>query len=99
MIEEIRKIKEQRMMRLSDWILIDGYCATRVFYGTDYELVENRVAFIEKTPRIRTSKYTTDDEDGKKWSYDHGGGSSECGLDEESRQWCDDELIKLGYIF
>lgn len=43
-------------MKLSKWIDVDGYCATRVIYGTDPQKEENRVAFIEKTPRICLSK-------------------------------------------
>jgi hypothetical protein len=40
------------MARLSDWIVVDEYCATRVIEGTDPDVVANRVAFIEKTPRV-----------------------------------------------
>jgi|APSaa5957512535_1039671.scaffolds.fasta_scaffold06771_6 hypothetical protein len=40
---------------LSGWIIIDSYCATRVLLGTDPAVVANRVAFIEKTPRVRVS--------------------------------------------
>ncbi len=40
-------------MELSEWIVIDGYCATRVKLGTDPNNVENRIAFIEKTPSVR----------------------------------------------
>ena len=99
MIEEIRKIKEQRMMRLSDWIIVYGYCATRVLYGTDSELLENRIAFIKKTPRVRIAEYTTEMDDQGKWFFSTYGGTSEYGFDEDSRAWCDKELIKLGYTF
>ena len=44
-------------MELSDWIVIDGYCATRVLKGTDPNEVNNRVAFIEKTPRVKIGNY------------------------------------------
>lgn len=39
--------------RLSGWIVILGYCAMRVRFGTDPSVVANRVCFIEKTPRVR----------------------------------------------
>jgi hypothetical protein len=82
-------------MKLSNWIIIEDYCATRVLDGTDSSKIENRVAFIEKTPRIRVAPFTEID-DYKNWKY--GSKGSEYGMDEESRKWCDDELIKLGYI-
>jgi len=81
-------------MKLSDWIIIDGYCATKVLEGTDHNNVENRVAFIEKSPRIRVAPFNGD-EDWKNWKY--GDKGSEYGKDIESREWCDNELIKLGY--
>lgn len=37
---------------LSDWIMI-GDCATRIIKGGDVNNILDRVAFIEKTPRIR----------------------------------------------
>lgn len=82
-------------MKLTDWIVIDGYCATRVLEGTDSSKVENRVAFIEKTPKIRVTPFTEID-DYKNWKC--GSKGCEYGMDEESRRWCDDELQKLGYI-
>jgi len=81
-------------MKLTDWIIIDGYCAARVLEGTDSSKVENRVAFIEKTPRIRVAPFTEID-DFKNWKC--GDKGSEYGMDEESREWCDAELLKLGY--
>ncbi len=82
-------------MKLTDWIIIDGYCATRALEGADYNKVENRVAFIEKTPRVRVAPFTNEDEDFKNWKY--GCKGSDWGMDEDSRKWCDDELLKLGY--
>jgi len=40
-------------MKVSDWI-VDGHCAYRslVDFGDTHD-VKNRVAFIEKTPRVR----------------------------------------------
>ncbi len=94
-------------IKLSPWIVVDGYCATRIIEGTDFEKIENRVAFIEKTPRVRVSEFTTQD-DWKNWSQGpkgSGGASDEdhealgqYGFDSKSREWCDSELIKMGYI-
>lgn len=41
-------------MEISEWIVIDECYATRVMKGADPEVVENRVAFIEKSPRVKT---------------------------------------------
>lgn len=81
-------------MKLTDWIIIDEYCATRVLEGTDSNKVENRVAFIEKTPRVRVAPFT-DVDDFKNWKCGYKG--SKYGMDEDSRKWCDTELLKLGY--
>ena len=95
--------------KLSGWIVIDGYCATRVVEGTDSDIVANRVAFIEKTPRVRNAPFTNFDEEQGKWPQGPKGegGNDEndshenqgnYGFDPESREWCDKELKKLGYI-
>jgi hypothetical protein len=47
------KMGSEGITRLSAWITIHDYCATRVIEGTDPNQIENRVAFIEKTPRVR----------------------------------------------
>lgn len=43
--------------KLSPWIALTGefekHCCTRVIEGTDPNIIKNRIAFIEKTPRIR----------------------------------------------
>lgn len=44
-------------MKLSPWIIVHEYCATRVLFGTDPNDVKNRVAFIEKTPRVRLKSW------------------------------------------
>lgn len=84
------------MIKLSGWIIIDGYCATRVYEGTDSSKVENRVAFIEKSPRIRIAPFTNDSEDYKNWKYG-AKGTKEYGMNQNSRNWCDQELLKLRY--
>lgn len=43
------------VIKLSPWTCIDGYSSFRFIEGTDYTKPENRVAFIEKTPRVRLS--------------------------------------------
>jgi len=40
-----------KFKELSDWIIIDNYCATRIIKNGKIENVSDRVAFIEKTPR------------------------------------------------
>jgi len=41
---------------LSDWIMV-GYCATRVIKGGNPMNVDHRVAFIEKTPRVKLNNH------------------------------------------
>jgi hypothetical protein len=84
------------MKELSGWIIVHEYCATRVIKGTNQYDVRNRVAFIEKSPRVRVKPYTNID-DYKNWKY--GDKGSDYGRDEDSRKWCDEELIKMGYKF
>lgn len=57
--------------------------------------LRNRVAFIEKTPRVRVAPYTSDVTDANNWT--HGPKGSD-GLDERSRMWCDERLLEMGYI-
>lgn len=93
-------------IRLSDWIVIDGYCATRIIEGGDPENVADRVAFIEKSPRVRTAAYTVYEEEQGKWFYGPKGaggclemeGETIYGFYPRSRQWCDAQLVKAGYF-
>jgi len=80
---------------LSGWINID-HAATRVILGSDPDKVENRVAFIEKTPRVRVSPYRVCTEDFRNWVL-VGSSSSECGKDADSRALCDKVLVAMGY--
>lgn len=41
-------------MKLSAWVMQD-HCSLRYVLGTDKAEIGNRVAFIEKTPRVRTA--------------------------------------------
>jgi hypothetical protein len=93
-------------MKTTPWIVVDGYCACRCLGGSDPHLIENRIAFIEKTPRVRVNSYLLPFlEDWKNWKQGpkgDGGGDPEkdltYGFDPDSREWCDAELLKLGYI-
>lgn len=94
--------------QLSDWIIVDDYCATRIKIGGDPNKVEDRVAFIDKAPRVRISNYCVEEkhEDGwvsckiqknDAWLYAKNRGSSEYGHDKENREWCDQMLMLLGW--
>jgi hypothetical protein len=77
---------------VTDWQIVDGYCATRT------TLDGVRVAFVEKTPRVR-------DPDTGEWIYGPkgtgGSGDNEengyYGYNERSREWADEKLEELGY--
>jgi hypothetical protein len=95
-------------MKTSDWIAVDGYCAMKIIHGGDPENIADRVAFIEKTPRVRVAPF-----DGKpgscletpdNWKQgpkgDSGGDPEKdqtYGYDPDSRKWCDAELSAMGY--
>lgn len=99
------------MRQITEWIE-DGHCALRAFVGTDPSKIENRVAFIEKTPRVRIRPHYMGDnghgqrqwEDFLNWAQGPkgaGGGDPKkdgtYGFDVESRAWCDRMLVALGY--
>ncbi len=98
-------------IELTEWIVVDGYCATRLYKGTilHEEYTGNRAAFIEKSFRVRTDFYDVTKpwmDDSKKWhSLGRGSGGHDpeengyYGFDQESRDECDEELRRLGYIF
>ena len=74
---------------LSPWVLVDGYCAMRYRVGEDPEVYGSRVAFIEKTARVRL---LTEEEQWEAVNKD-----SEYGLCEESLIACDIKLTELGF--
>jgi len=94
------------------WTLTDNGCAAfRALAGTDGSLLADRVAFIEKTPRVRIREhflgvYRHYAEDGtlvhehRQWedflNWCEGDKGSDC-QDQESRDWCDRMLVALGY--
>lgn len=87
-------------IRLSDWIKMD-HAATRVIFGTDPEIEDNRIAFIEKTPRVRLPGNPPNDIkagicDG--WLYGPKGSGQLCGEYPPSRAWADQKLRELGYF-
>lgn len=95
---------------LSEWTPVpndDGsepHCCMRYLLGTDQTVVANRIAFIEKTPRIRVGTGPVEQlnwEQGPKGSGCSGDQSAEkeqrYGFYPPSREWCDQRLKELGY--
>lgn len=74
---------------LSPWVLVDGYCAMRYKLNEDPNTYGSRVAFVEKTARVRL---LTEEED---WVVVNK--SSDYGMSEESLKACDDKLLELGF--
>jgi hypothetical protein len=93
-------------MKVSNWIVVEGYCAARIIDGGDINNIADRVAFIERTPRVRTAPFSTYDEEQGKWHQGPKGCGGSDGEKPEnelygyyppSRKWCDDQLRKMGY--
>ena len=85
-------------MKVSAWVMED-HCSMRYVLGTDREGIENRVAFIEKTPRVRVAAYDGDwFQDYKNWKEGPKGCVPEYGQYQPSRDWCDARLIEMDYI-
>ena len=72
---------------VSDWIedQENEGCFMRVLADSNPLLIENRVAFIEKTPRVRIHLYTERD-DYKNWKIGRKGSGEELGRYEPSRE-------------
>jgi hypothetical protein len=85
-------------MQITDWLDDDEepYFSMRCIAGSDKNAVSNRVAFIEKTPRVRVAPYTEVD-DWKNWMQGPKGCAPEYGHYQPSRDWCDGQLRTLGY--
>ena len=105
-IPSFGRIERNEKMRVSEW-LVDPFaehCCMRIIEGGDSENIADRVAFIEKTPRVRFKPYTEVD-DYKNWREGDKGrggnlefdGKTIYGYYQPSRDWCDEELKKLGY--
>lgn len=94
-------------MKAGPWQTVDGYCAVRVREGGNVDKIEDRVAFIEKTPRVRIREwhFTPEHQDFLNWAQgpkgQGGGGDPEkealYGFYQPSRDWCDAMLRLLGY--
>jgi hypothetical protein len=94
-------------MKLTPWLVEEGYCAMRCIEGSDPKNIATRVAFIEKTPRVRIAPYTTEEDEQGKWLQGPKGSGGENGHIPEnklygffpkSRAWCDKKLVKMGYV-
>lgn len=100
------------MQKLTNWTRDeDGIGVYRAISGKDGSHLANRVAFIEKTPRVRIRDYSLGIEkewDGegnvisleRRWPefLDWCEGTKGDGPDDaESRAWCDKMLTALGY--
>lgn len=81
---------------LTPWTAVPEapYCAMRYVQGTDPKVIANRVAFIEKTPRVRIQACQDVGEDWRNW---HCGWKGEDGWDPVAQGWCDTHLLALGY--
>lgn len=83
-------------IKVSPWTAVPDadYCAMRFIEGTDPNVIDNRVAFIEKTPRVRVQPASLLSEDWHNW---HAGWKGEDGHCEVARGWCDQHLLAMGY--
>lgn len=52
-IRELEGYEYQETYALGKWYVLDGYCLLRVKAGGDPHKVEDRIAFMEKSMRIR----------------------------------------------
>lgn len=68
-------------------------CTYRARAGTTGEFISDRIAFIEKTPRVRIRPYTISD-DYLNWCEGPKGSGPD---DATSKLWCDKMLELLGY--
>ena len=103
---------EMKFETLSDWIMDkEDYCAMRIYKDGDPEKVSDRVAFIEKTPRVRFDRKSGSEAyvqvngnsvhgsgtNVEVWIYGGNHRSSEYGKNEDARKWCDQMLKVLGH--
>jgi len=88
-------MSEHKSFVLSDWTPVEDGCWMRYLRHTDPNDIRNRVAFIEKTPRIRVAAYSEDRKimDSINWM----GGFRSFKGDPSSRVWCDDQLFIHGW--
>lgn len=109
LITSIRTFLNVEGVILSPWTVDYDYCALRFILDTDKKVDTNRIAFIEKTPRVKLLKnvYTNDSYDFKNWIQGpKGAGGSDGEIPENelygfyppSREWCDDVLVLFGFV-
>lgn len=93
-------------MRVSEWINED-HCSFRIIADGDPNNIAHRVAFIEKTPRVRVAPFSQMDEEHGKWLQGpkgQGGSTKDVrshglyGFYGPSRTWCDSMLRSMGYL-
>ncbi len=85
-------------MTAGPWQTVDGYCAARVRVGGNPDKVTDRLAFIQKTPKVRirehSEHYAVDDA----WNWAEGQHfKGNDASDPEARAWCDRVLLEMGY--
>lgn len=76
------------------WTRVDGG-ACLVREGGNARRLADRVAFIEKTPRIRIRAYRNETDDYLNWAQRPFKGDGPD--DEASRKWCEDALVLFGH--
>jgi hypothetical protein len=84
-------------MKTSPWIVVHDCCACRTIEGGDPDNVAHRIAFIEKSPRVRIGPPAIPFDllkDSDNWYY---GPKGSDGFDPDNREWCDEQLVKMGY--
>lgn len=85
-------------MKIGPWILVDAGCgAARVRLGGNVNFIKDRVAFIEKTPRIRIRDTYVENDDRDFLNWASGPFKGDGPEDQESRDWCDAALKLFGY--
>ena len=75
-----------------EWIVVDDFCATLIKQDGNVDNIDDRVAFIEKTPRILIDGEWVSGPKGQGGSIDEDG-ETIYGFYAPSREWCEEELI------
>lgn len=85
-------------MKVSSWVADPEayYCSMRIVVGGDPNNIADRVAFIEKSGRVRIAPFTSREKDYLNWQ-NSGIRSSDYGNSISNRKWCDEMLVSLGY--
>jgi hypothetical protein len=83
-------------MKASAWIIRTD-CSFRVVEGSDPECIPNRLAFIEKTPRVRVRPAWITERNEDHWNWAEAPFKGSGPDDSHSREWCDAMLKLLGH--